>query len=405
MCVSAWQFPQVRHRHQVLPLPCAVAQDDKLKRTSATNSNKTHNLTYGEVRVSTLATCALCHREVTQLSQVHLLLDTQVTPASIEAHVLSFHGHMTDADVFYDLGSGDGKILVQALLAMPLGAAKGIEFAAGREAGAQSAKKRLMSVTESDIVKHLQTLPAPQRAAVCHMIQSASAPPPPTGDSGKAAASASSDTEEPDATAGSQSSDEDDPGAPSVRREGGRTPARAGAGQEPSSTPGSRRGGSQDMASRRTPGSSRVRRVLASPDDSEDGEEDKPGKVEAAAAALVPHLRSAGERLHSIRGDFIVQDFSDASHVFINNTVFEADLMAALLAKLAQLPKLHTLTVLRKLCYRHSRRCCIKGEACAAFEHPPTEGICWVSRPVRCSSTLCTRTDSTLARFAANMVP
>ena len=199
-------------------------------RASKQNSNRNHNLTYGEV-----------------------------VPVSIEEKVLPALGKLTSEDVFYDLGSGSGKIPLQVALQTNVGKSAGIEFARQRATAADRMWDRLASVD----------------------------------------------------TAGIQ--------------------ARA--------------------------------RVIGW----------EAGQAEDAAAALADALAGAQRRLSLIHGDFIREDISDATVVFINNAVFEPDLMAALLRRLAELPRLKRVVCLRKLCYRCGRRCDRRMEPCTVFQRPPKE--------------------------------
>lgn len=107
--------------------------------------------------------------------------------------------------------------------------------------------------------------------------------------------------------------------------------------------------------------------------DVETEEEDAVGAV--TVEVLRKRVRSAMDRVDLIHGDFCKEDLSDATVIFINNAVFEPDLMAALLARLAALPKLRRVVCLRKLCYRHGRRCESLGLPCCAFVHPPKEDV------------------------------
>ncbi|KAA0163832.1 hypothetical protein FNF31_02687 [Cafeteria roenbergensis] len=102
-------------------------------------------------------------------------------------------------------------------------------------------------------------------------------------------------------------------------------------------------------------------------------------------AHLEPVIREAATRLSLERGCFIAADLSDVTVAFVNNTVFEPDLMNALLRKLATgCPKLRRLVCLRKLCCRHGRRCTMTGAPCTAFVHPPTAGTL---NPTWCEKT------------------
>ena len=98
------------------------------------------------------------------------------------------------------------------------------------------------------------------------------------------------------------------------------------------------------------------------------------------AADICAAVRSAISRVTALHGNFLELDMSDATVVFVNNTVFEPQLTLSLTRCLAALPRLRTLVVLRTICKRHRERCAERGEPCAAFEHPPVQGICNVSR-------------------------
>jgi precorrin-6B methylase 2 len=95
-------------------------------------------------------------------------------------------------------------------------------------------------------------------------------------------------------------------------------------------------------------------------------------------------IENALNRTTLIHGDFCSYDLSDATIIFINNTVFEPNLMIALMNKLAQLPKLRQLVVTRQICNRHNKRCEIKQEPCCKFQFPPRIGTC---NPTWCDQT------------------
>jgi len=350
---------------------------------------------------------ALTSMQVFGPTQHHNAVTAQVTPRSIEEHVLGFHGALSDDDVFYDLGSGDGKIMLQVLLATPAKAGKGIEFAAGREGNAQKAKQRMQTVTARQAEAALHALPLEMRVTCVKQLLQLPALPskaaptltdPPKGQQAVAAAAAA-------AAADSQPLDgeesEEDPSAMSAQADSSAEPTAASTPAGKAAAAAGAGADTKGIAQRRTPGSN-AKRQLFSPSTSaqEESKADasappagrvsqeataKLAKAEGVAAqVLVQHLRHAASRFTSIQGDFIVEDFSDATHIFVNNTVFEADLMQRLREKLAAAPALKALTTLRKICHRHSKRCEFKRESCGAFQHPPEEGICW---PTWCGET------------------
>lgn len=94
-------------------------------------------------------------------------------------------------------------------------------------------------------------------------------------------------------------------------------------------------------------------------------------------------LAQAASLCSLYQGDMLTDDYSDATVIFINNTVFDQTLMIPLIAKLATLPKLRTLVVLRKLCGRHTQ-CEKLNRPCSVFQDPPIEGIC---NPTWCDHT------------------
>jgi len=101
------------------------------------------------------------------------------------------------------------------------------------------------------------------------------------------------------------------------------------------------------------------------------------GKPTEWAASIARQLKWASRRTQAIHGSFLEVDITDATVVFINNTVFEATLMVPLLDLLAtSLPRLRRVLVLRRLCARHSGLCRSRGYPCAAFYHPPLESKC-----------------------------
>lgn len=103
---------------------------------------------------------------------------------------------------------------------------------------------------------------------------------------------------------------------------------------------------------------------------------------EGAPAAIAAALRGlvASGRVTPLHGDFLkAPRLEDATVVFVNNTVFEAPLALQLARRLATLPRLRKLVVIKALCYRHSGRCERSGGPCTAFVHPPLVGTCDVS--------------------------
>lgn len=208
---------------------------------SKTNSNRNHNLTYGEV-----------------------------VPESIEKEVLPELGDLDEDDVFYDLGSGTGKIPFQVALQTNVGASKGIEYAQIRHDAAEASLKRGASLTRHDVETALNNVSDQYVDSLC---------------------------------------------------------------------------GHNRITSNR----------------------------KGFAEELAKEIRRASNRLHLWRGDFCREDISDATVIFINNAVFEPDLMLSLVAHLAKLPKLRKVVCLRKLCYRHNRRCQYNGNPCCVFGNPLRE--------------------------------
>lgn len=96
-------------------------------------------------------------------------------------------------------------------------------------------------------------------------------------------------------------------------------------------------------------------------------------------ASVLRTLAGSG-RVTPVHGDFLkIPRLEDATVIFINNTVFEAPLMLQLAQRLASLPRLRKLVVIKALCYRHSGRCERSVGPCTAFVHPPRAGTCDVS--------------------------
>jgi hypothetical protein len=340
----------------------------------------------------------------------------QVTPKSIEHHVLAFHNTMGEQDIFYDLGSGDGKIMLQVLLTTPVKAAKGIEFATGREENAQKAKQRMQQLSIEEAQAAIRSLPTTQQLnCIKQLLQLSLKSSIAVPELRKATSTVSTDcsAETASSTEGGNptAATEDEPGpmksvlvsssGPAARQQDDPSASAAASGSTPS-TPGS-----AQLSQRRTPGSKTKRQLFGTArTDTQESKAASDGKpaavpgmaeghmakamqkldsaVHVAAGILVSHVRHAAQRFHSTHGDFIVEDFTDATHVFVNNTVFEPDLMLRLRQRLAQLPHLQTLSTLRKICHRHSKRCTAKGESCATFRHPPEVGICW---PTWCQET------------------
>lgn len=227
-----------------------------------TNSNRRHNLTYGEV-----------------------------LPESIEIDVLPHLGELGPDDVFYDLGSGTGKIPLQVALQTRVGRSKGVEFARSRHDAAKAAYARLKDITPGAVETSLRSKSVRWEQCI------------------------------------EQHSTVTLPGA----------------------------------ATRRLP-------------------------VHAFINSLADLLACCRDRVECIHGDFCAHDLSDATVIFINNAVFEADLMLALLKVLETLPRLRRVVCLRKLCYRHRARCSARGEPCVAFGHPIAEAT--VNVRTLCSTSL-----------------
>jgi hypothetical protein len=126
------------------------------------------------------------------------------------------------------------------------------------------------------------------------------------------------------------------------------------------------------------------------------------------AASIVSQLKDAGKRLTAVCASFLEYDLSDATVLFINNTVFEPPLMLQLLGVISRLPRLRRVLLLRSLCGRHSQRCIASEAPCAALLHPPIEGICNVSAsPLSSpllSSPLLSTPNLTPFPFAAHLV-
>ena len=231
----------------------------------------------------------------------HNLTYGEVAAESISKHVVNAT-RWTAEDVFYDLGSGTGKIPLQVALSTPA-RSKGIEFAEARHVIALAALARVEFIAAAGAA----TGGVSPRAG--------------------AASSASSSYALSSDHAGSEA-----------------TASAAASAASPS------------------PAGSAIPASLCNP----------------AASAV---LRSALGRLTLQCGDFLAAGAAeDATVIFINNTVFEPSLMIPLVARLAQLPKLRKLVVLRTLCARHNGRCEAAGAPCSVFAHPPQVATCKVRR-------------------------
>lgn len=102
--------------------------------------------------------------------------------------------------------------------------------------------------------------------------------------------------------------------------------------------------------------------------------------VDGLSPVLVERLQDAGKRCHVEMGDCCETDMDDVTVAFINNVCFEPDLMQRITAKLAELPRLRRVVVLRKICHRHSDGLCRrKGSPCVRFGNPVDEGTVDVS--------------------------
>jgi hypothetical protein len=189
----------------------------------------------------------------------------EVRPSSMHDTVLARMGRLGPTDVFYDLGSGTGKIPLMAALWTGAGRSVGVEYAAVRHGMALEAYARLASVTAEALL---------ERAIVAELPLSAA-------------------------------------------------------------------------------------------------------EAEAAAAELRSVLKDS-RRLQAVHGDFLTRPLDDATAVFINNTVFEAALRLPLESRLAGLPRLRRLAVIKELCPRHSARCELGGASCCAFVNPPERTTCKV---------------------------
>ena len=103
------------------------------------------------------------------------------------------------------------------------------------------------------------------------------------------------------------------------------------------------------------------------------------------AAVIASTLHDIALSVSAVEGDFLRAPLADATVVFVNNTVFDAQLMNSLADVLAALPRLRTLVLLRPLCSsRHGARCLAQSRACCRFSHPPLQGVC---HPTWCAST------------------
>lgn len=99
-----------------------------------------------------------------------------------------------------------------------------------------------------------------------------------------------------------------------------------------------------------------------------------------SAASLAAELRDASTCVKAVCGSFLDYDLSDADAIFVNNTVFDPALMAALLERLSACARLRRVVVLRSLCARHRDESCDrKNSACTAFAHPPV--VCTKCEP------------------------
>ena len=374
------------------PIPClpesTVHGEDALVSLARTNSNLNHNLTYGEI-----------------------------LPESVCQHILPQLGDLSEDDVFYDLGSGTCKIPLQIAMFTPVAKSKGVEFARDRHVLAEQALAMAAAFKPASAPAALfNKLTHPVRSDICAAAAECSILKHPAA-AAAASAAAAAITSDHDSEPGSHTpaiSDVD--GTPRGQRTSAKDPSvRGAAASTPERTtphhPKQIKSASRSLTKRspwaksapstedkpgqvslgvlseaeNRPANQPPRRgrpsAKAAPSETAKRGISKPvaltplaAKAVQAAAACLQH---AAARTSAVHGDFIKEDLSDATVVFINNAVFEPDLMQALLDKLTSLPKLRRIVCLRKLCYRHGRRCELRGSSCAAWGLPIAEGFVW----------------------------
>lgn len=288
----------------------------------------------------------------------------EVKVHSIESHVIPGL-KLQDDDVFYDLGSGTGKIPLQVAMYCVANGIKnvrcvGIELAKQRSDIATKAFGRIGSITleilkeqisryyssiseeiasiESTLERYNVANQATLEKETEKLLPSVDNP------MNKTLGSEVGDSNEELSSNDGVSTPKSPPRTP-VRGTPKRTPSRT-----PSKTP-----------SRLLAEITRLTELL------DNQEKLNPEK-------LLKWLHGTQNLVSAIHGDFLVHDFTDATHIFVNNAVFDPQLNQALLAAIAQCPKLKQMSLLREICSRHNSRCVLNKSACGAFSYPPTAG-------------------------------
>lgn len=81
--------------------------------------------------------------------------------------------------------------------------------------------------------------------------------------------------------------------------------------------------------------------------------------VELGSAKVKAEVTSALSRVQLIQGDACVEPLDDATAIFINNTVFQPDLMATILERLAKLPNLRVVREIISMSIQADGRCAL----------------------------------------------
>lgn len=90
--------------------------------------------------------------------------------------------------------------------------------------------------------------------------------------------------------------------------------------------------------------------------------------LQALARLIAIGVPDLLERVVLINDDIRNVDLRDVTVVYMANTVFDPDLMLAIVGILVALPKLRRVIVTERLCSRHTGRCAKLGHACQVFK-------------------------------------
>lgn len=312
----------------------------------------------------------------------------ELVPASVRSHLIaSLVASGAPMAKFYDLGSGTGKTQLQVACTLlpyvsPEARFWGIEYVSARHEVAQAAFDKLATITLAEVEAQLQT------ALDAGLVSPTGVPP--VAPVPVSLPGVDIPGMEPVSSGGSV------PGTPS--RSGtsfaaatpdrrGRSTSATGSGNTTPrrASPGAAAGGGgtpgtlQRSLARRSPPRAGQNLVTSAVAQAPPADTPHPALAARPPATLSARARNiwgmmracSGGVVGSTLGSFLDIDYSDATHIYINNRVFEASLMECLIVQLAALPLLDSITILNPFCTRHGRRCIDRETGCAAFSYPP----------------------------------